>query len=234
MKLTTALVTVALAFVASSVHATSYTSDPSIVDLTNGITNYATFSNYFAGDAPPTTFTPTTAELINNGYRVWNGGNVPGISGSDLILATFNNPVSSIRVFSNIDHLGSPYDGYQYSIFGSNNGTSWTSLFDATSVSGAGEPFTLTGFTGTAPTTVNNLITGACGEGCVGYQADFSFNTAYQQYAFGASTVAIAQSNPDQELSAVAAVPEPQTYAMLLAGLGLIGFTARRKKDIEV
>lgn len=28
----------------------------------------------------------------------------------------------------------------------------------------------------------------------------------------------------------VAAVPEPETYAMMLAGLGLIGFTARRRK----
>ncbi|HEX5126813.1 MAG TPA: FxDxF family PEP-CTERM protein [Rhodocyclaceae bacterium] len=27
----------------------------------------------------------------------------------------------------------------------------------------------------------------------------------------------------------IAAVPEPQTYAMLLAGLGLIGFIARRR-----
>jgi type VI secretion system secreted protein VgrG len=30
----------------------------------------------------------------------------------------------------------------------------------------------------------------------------------------------------------VAAVPEPETYAMLLAGLGLIGFTARRRKNL--
>ena len=28
----------------------------------------------------------------------------------------------------------------------------------------------------------------------------------------------------------ISAVPEPETYAMLLAGLGLIGFTARRRK----
>ena len=30
---------------------------------------------------------------------------------------------------------------------------------------------------------------------------------------------------------AVAAVPEPETYAMLIAGLGLMGFVARRKKE---
>jgi hypothetical protein len=30
--------------------------------------------------------------------------------------------------------------------------------------------------------------------------------------------------------TAVAAVPEPSTYAMLLAGLGAVGFIARRRK----
>jgi hypothetical protein len=29
---------------------------------------------------------------------------------------------------------------------------------------------------------------------------------------------------------AAAAVPEPETYAMLLAGLGLLGFAARRRQ----
>jgi hypothetical protein len=31
-------------------------------------------------------------------------------------------------------------------------------------------------------------------------------------------------------LSGVAVVPEPETYAMLLAGLGLVGAMARRRK----
>lgn len=32
----------------------------------------------------------------------------------------------------------------------------------------------------------------------------------------------------------LSAVPEPETYAMLLAGLGLIGFMARRRKDLTI
>ena len=31
----------------------------------------------------------------------------------------------------------------------------------------------------------------------------------------------------------ISAVPEPETYAMLLAGLGLIGFSARRRKEFD-
>lgn len=34
-----------------------------------------------------------------------------------------------------------------------------------------------------------------------------------------------------QDLAVFAPVPEPQTYAMMLAGLGLIGFVARRRKQ---
>lgn len=34
--------------------------------------------------------------------------------------------------------------------------------------------------------------------------------------------------------AAVAAIPEPETYVMLLAGLGLLGFTARRRKIDQV
>jgi hypothetical protein len=33
--------------------------------------------------------------------------------------------------------------------------------------------------------------------------------------------------------AAIAAVPEPETYAMLVAGLGLLGFAARRRKQKE-
>ena len=38
------------------------------------------------------------------------------------------------------------------------------------------------------------------------------------------------QANIGQYSIAISAVPEPETYAMLLAGLGLIGFSARRRR----
>jgi hypothetical protein len=219
----------AVAGLSQPVFATTYTQDGNLSDFTAGISSYATFSNFFAGDTG-SPFTPTSTELATNGFRVYDGGSITGLpGGNNWILATFANPVSAIRVFPNIDHLGSAYDGYQYTIEGSNDGTTWTPLYDTLTVAGAGEPFTIGSSSGTAPTNVNNIVNGPNG---VGYEADFTFSSSYKYYAFGASTVAFDQGNSDQELSAVgatAAVPEPETYALMLAGLAAIGSIGRRR-----
>ena len=36
---------------------------------------------------------------------------------------------------------------------------------------------------------------------------------------------------PGQDMLYLTPIPEPETYAMLLAGLGLMGFVARRRKQ---
>jgi hypothetical protein len=41
-----------------------------------------------------------------------------------------------------------------------------------------------------------------------------------------------AASLPSFQAQSIAAVPEPETFAMLLAGLGLIGFIGRRRKAV--
>ncbi len=54
------------------------------------------------------------------------------------------------------------------------------------------------------------------------------------QFLPGGASGAIVLSNPGAwtvPVPAVPAVPEPETYAMMLAGLGLIGFIARRRKQ---
>jgi hypothetical protein len=151
-------------------NAQTYTNDPRISDFTSKVSSYGTLSNYFAGDIASPTFTPTSAELASNGFRVYSGGPIAGLTGGNWILVSFSSPVSSILVFPNIDHPEESYDGYQYSIAGSNDKLNWTALFDATSVGGVRPPYILTGFTGTAPSIVNNALTGGCMIGCVGYE----------------------------------------------------------------
>lgn len=229
MKLLTTVACAALALGAQTqVQAVTYTSNTNLSAFTSGVSEYATFTNCgsLSGDLGCAAPSITT---IDFGQRVY-GNNL-----SPAIFTEFSSATNSIRVFANMDHLGSPYDGYQYTIFGSNDGSSYTGLFDALTVDGSGEPFTLGTFTGTAPTTVNNIVVGTGGgQGITGYIADFTFSTAYKYYMFGASTVAINQGNADQELSAVgmisSPVPEPETYTMLLAGLAFLGYMARRRK----
>ena len=39
-------------------------------------------------------------------------------------------------------------------------------------------------------------------------------------------------NNHGQVIALVSPIPEPETYAMLLAGLGLLGFIVRRRKTV--
>jgi hypothetical protein len=61
-------------------------------------------------------------------------------------------------------------------------------------------------------------------------------NTAQNRWAMGFEDVALGDADRDYNdmvfsvESVIAAVPEPETYAMLLAGLGLMGFVARRRQ----
>ncbi len=49
----------------------------------------------------------------------------------------------------------------------------------------------------------------------------------------GTGTAGVWPTINDLTLGSVAAVPEPQTYALLLGGLGLVGFAARRKNKAD-
>jgi hypothetical protein len=82
------------------------------------------------------------------------------------------------------------------------------------------------------------------------YVANFTFQSNLYQFEIQGRTFDIQAINPsgyptgdnlisgyiNQELSNVspyqlAAVPEPETYSMLVAGLGLLGFVARRRRQ---
>ena len=55
-------------------------------------------------------------------------------------------------------------------------------------------------------------------------------NAGSSQYSFNLYTNGNNQDYLVATMGSVTPVPEPETYAMLLAGLGLIGFTASRRR----
>ena len=77
----------------------------------------------------------------------------------------------------------------------------------------------------TSPT-VTNLGGGIVVDSISGKSLNLATNTAYTLVVGGTSIGASQYTN----IIALAPVPEPETYAMLLAGLGLMGFVARRRQ----
>jgi hypothetical protein len=224
-----------LAFCAASVasaNATVYTSNGNIADFLNG--SFATFSDFTSGDVS-SPFTPTKSGVEAVGNRVYGGtatgAGLPTTPGENFILATFSSPTSHIEIIPNIDHPEPAYDGYQYSIYGW-DGSTFVPLYDTLTVAGASPPFTIGSFTGTAPSLVNNVETPSASNpnGAPGYEAFFTFGSAYSVYALGPSTEAFSSGNTDQEFSAVltGVVPEPSTWAMMLLGFVGLGFAGRR------
>lgn len=93
------------------------------------------------------------------------------------------------------------------------------SFFNGDSLVGSFDGVALAGFAGVA----------ADGDQSVGNFWNFTASNAgdyFNSVAFISRTNAFETDN-----HAVLAVPEPETYAMMLAGLGLIGFAARRRKN---
>ncbi len=221
--------------------ATVYSQDSNLADFTSTISTYGTFIQDLSGTI---SYTPTNAILLAADYPRKVGTTFRSVD------VQFGTATDHIVVFDNIDHLGYAWDVFQYEILGSNDGSSFTSLFNPHSVNEADQPnvnaaFTLNQFTGTAPTLLNNSLTPGLGSsvGNIGYEEYFQFSTSYSYYRFTPSylTLNVNGGENELELSAVGiAVPSqtildtssgtPEPASFLFAATGLAALAARRRR----
>lgn len=146
---------------------------------------------------------------------------------------TFNSLDPIVLTFT-VGHIdGGP--GTPYSVteeITNNTGQSWIDFHFTISeptTGGEGVVFTnfnnsaLTGFTLDAPTSSDPRHLNFIGELGAGSTATATFDLSPFDPGAGNTTTFT--------LTQVPTIPEPETYAMLLAGLGLMGFIAKRKKS---
>ncbi len=150
-------------------------------------------------------FTATSSHAVN--YPINLIGPTDGI-----YVSPFSAVVTGAGDFSDVFTFTPAISGLSFSTIISNLFRSSSITF--TSVSINGNPFSLS--------TLNGVSGGS--SGLVSLTAPLVLSV------FGTSTGPVGSYSGN---FAIAAIPEPETYAMMLAGLGLVGFMVRRRKKTE-
>ena len=141
---------------------------------------------------------------------------------------------SGVTLTSDLPNSGSFTDVYNFSLAtGSQSIVGMTTWFDTTQLTAPNVNLSMTLSANGAPVsqaTASSSID--FNNNLVSYGHKFSgltSNTNYTLTVTGTGAEYLGQTYSFQ-MAAVAAVPEPETYAMLLAGLGLVGSIVRRRK----
>ena len=175
-------------------------------------------------------FESTTLGSIN-GFKVANAGAnaITGWTIGGVSVDVINGAYGAISGNS-IDLLGTPGPGSLSQSFNTIVGHNYLVSFGLSANGGSGDSKSMTVSVG------NNALFNYLGEvnkitnQSFLYTANYSGLTAltFTSAASGYSGAVI------DNVSVMAAVPEPSTYAMMLGGLGLVGFMTRRRKSTVV
>jgi len=167
-----------------------------------------------------------TATIHLNGGNFIQSGSVTNTSapGVDIVKVVYD--------------LGTQADGIAiWEIFGSTGihsnfltGSHYsTETWDGLSVL-SGNTFNFSGLDIDLITTVVPPVVDSGTLGAPSSLANASVSVYFSDGSFGTAELLEQEWNVSQDL-VITAVPEPETYAMLLAGLGLLGFAARRRQQ---
>lgn len=176
---------------------------------------YVSGGDGLVGTGPTYPVAGTPAFAMQNADHTWLQYTSLDPNGSTAIRMSSGSAISSVIAVSGYDHdTGSPYEGMEFIVWGSNDGATWTAG-KIGAIYRDGFDSSLTGL-------------GAYDD----YSTQWTFGGSYTQFAVTGGNHIFAGQDPEGEIDAlyaVGAVPEPSTYALLMGGLGAIGFAARRR-----
>ncbi|WP_292917955.1 PEP-CTERM sorting domain-containing protein [Nitrosomonas sp.] len=162
------------------------------------------------------------------------------LNGGDFIQSgsVTNTSTPGVDIVKVVYDLGTQADGIAiWEVFGSSGTHSnfltgdWysTETWDGLTVS-SGDSFNFSGLDIDLIETVVPPVVTSSTLGGPSSLANASVSVYFSDGSFGAAKLLEQEWSVNQDL-AITAVPEPETYAMLLAGLGLLGFAARRRQQ---
>lgn len=201
-----------------------------IAQLIQAAAAVALFASGAASAATPIitngNFESYTVGVSNGGYTMVAAGSsaITGWTVGGTSVDLIKNSYGSVGSGTSVDMLGTPGPGSLSQLFSYAANTTYTLSFDLSRNPNGG-------YTALA-VDVFNIHNEYVSTGGVSTKS-FSFttgNTAGQQLLTFSSVGGDRYSGAVLDNVAIKAVPEPETYAMMLGGLGLLGFMARRRK----
>lgn len=180
-----------------------------------------------------------TAAIFSNTALAANTATIH-LNGGDFIQSgsVTNTSAPGVDIVKVVYDLGTQADGIAiWEIFGSTGthsnfltGTHYsTETWDGLSVN-SGNTFNFSGLDLDLIVTVVPPVADSGTIGGPSSLANASVSVYFSDGSFGSAELLEQNWDVSQDL-AITAVPEPETYAMLLAGLGLLGFAARRRQQ---